>query len=61
MLEEKLKIGQIVYLTSQTSPTKISYIKEIDDDNILLDNELRIKAKTINDINKVGLLTIKFK
>ena len=40
MLEDKLKIGQIVYLTSQTSPTKITYIKEIDDDNILLDSEL---------------------
>lgn len=61
MLEEKVKIGQIVYLISQTSPTKITYVKEIDDDNILLDNELRIKAKTINDIIKVGLLTIKFK
>jgi hypothetical protein len=61
MLEDKLKIGQIVYLTSQTSPTKITYIKEIDDDNILLDNGLHIKAKTINDIIKIGLITIKFK
>ena len=61
MLEDKLKIGQIVYLTSQISPTKITYIKEIDDDNILLDNGLCIKAKTINDIIKVGLITIKFK
>lgn len=61
MLEDKLKIGQIVYLTSQTSPTKITYIKEIDGEDVTLNNGLRIKAKTINDIIKVGLLTIKFK
>ena len=61
MLEDKVKIGQIVYLTSQTSLTKITYNKEIDGDDILLDNGFCIKAKTINDIIKVGLLTIKFK
>lgn len=61
MLEDKLKIGQIVYLTSQISPTKITYIKEIDGEDVTLNNGLSIKAKTINDIIKVGLLTIKFK
>lgn len=61
MFGDRLKIEQIVYLTSQTSPTKITYIKEIDGDDILLDNGLCIKAKTINDIIKVGLITIKFK
>lgn len=60
MVEDKLKIGQTVYLTSQFSPTKITYIKKISGDNILLDNGLSIKAKSINDIIKIGGIVIKF-
>ena len=38
MFEDKLKIGQKVYLTSQTFPTKITYIKEIDGEDVTLNN-----------------------
>lgn len=61
MLEDKLKIGQIVYLTSQISPTKITYIKEIDGEDVTLNNGLIIKVKSINDIIKIGDIIIKFK
>lgn len=61
MFEDKLKIGQIVYLTSQISPTKITYIKEIDGEDVTLNNGLIIKVKSINDIIKIGDIIIKFK
>lgn len=61
MLEDKLKIGQIAYLTSQTSPTKIIYIKQIDGEDVTLDNGLIVKAKSINDIIKINDIIIKFK
>jgi hypothetical protein len=60
MVEDKLKIGQTVYLTSQFSPTKITYIKEIDGEDVTLNNGLIIKAKSINDTIKIGGIVIKF-
>lgn len=61
MVEDKLKIGQTVYLTSQTSPTKITYIKGINGEDVTLNNGIIIKAKSINDIIKIGGIVIKFK
>jgi hypothetical protein len=61
MFEDKLKVGQMAYLTSQTSLTKIIYIKQIDGEDVTLDNGLIVKAKSINDIIKINDIIIKFK
>jgi hypothetical protein len=51
----------MAYLTSQTSLTKIIYIKQIDGEDVTLDNGLILKAKSINDIIKINDIIIKFK